>query len=54
MSEHEVVAMKRELHVWEDMTVNEKERWVEFKENSGVPLRKRSVAGSYQGSVVLL
>lgn len=54
VSESEVDAMKRELHQWEGMTLSEKERWLEFKENEGLPLRKRSVAGAYEGGVVLV
>lgn len=30
VSDHEIEAMKRELYVWEAMTVSEKGRWVEF------------------------
>ena len=52
--EKEAEAMKRELHNFEEMKLSEKERWVEFKENQGVPLRNRSVAGAYQGGVVLM
>ena len=50
----EVEAMKRELHVWEGMTVRDKGMWLEFQGKQGVRPRSRSVAGVYWTGVVLM